>query len=160
MKIFLKAIFLVPMAALCLAVMPSNAAETFDARRLAWLEGLWVGEKGGIDMEERWTSAKGNALLGMHRDVKNGRMVSFEFFRIDATPAGIFYFASPRGTPATPFRLTSLNDKQVVFENKEHDFPQRIAYALDAQGALHASIEGPMNGKWITEEWVWRKAER
>jgi Domain of unknown function (DUF6265) len=125
--------------------------------RLAWLEGRWEGEKGGLSMEEHWTSVRGGALLGLHRDVKGGRMVSFEFLRIEATPEGTFYFASPRSKPPVPFKLVESDDTRAVFENRQHDFPQRILYWLDAAGALHARIEGPQGGKTISEEWTWAR---
>jgi len=137
---------------------PVHAAEEFDLNRLSWLEGLWTGSKDGVEMEERWTSTKGSALLGMHRDVKNGRMVSFEFFRVDSTKDGAFYFASPHAATPTPFRMIALEERRVVFENKAHDFPQRILYWLDARGALHARIEGLTNGKGAAEEWTWIKS--
>src|SRR5262245_42934763 len=70
---------------------------------LGWLEGRWEGEKDGLAMEEHWTSPRGGALLGLHRDVKGGRMVSFEFLRIQATPDGVVYFASPGSRPPVPF---------------------------------------------------------
>jgi hypothetical protein len=93
----------------------------------------------------------------MHKDVKNGRMVSFEFLRIEATKEGTVYFASPRSAAATPFKLATLSDRKVAFENRTHDFPQRILYWLDDQGALHARIEGSQAGKELHEEWVWTK---
>jgi hypothetical protein len=124
---------------------------------LAWMEGAWSGEKDGVAMEEVWTGPRGGALLGLHRDVKGARMLSWEFLRIQATDAGIVYFASPRSAPPTPFALIEAGDKRVVFENKEHDFPQRILYWVDAKGALHARIEGPQGGKTVAEEWVWTK---
>src|SRR5215510_4466903 len=85
---------------------------------LAWLEGRWEGEQDGLAMEEQWTSLKGGALLGVHRDVKGGRMVSFEFLRIQATPEGVVYFASPRSRPPVPFRLVESAERRAVFENK------------------------------------------
>ena len=56
--------------------------------------------------------------------------------------------------------MVESGDKRVVFENKQHDFPQRILYWLDAQGALHARIEGPQGGKTVSEEWVWKRAKQ
>jgi hypothetical protein len=85
-------------------------------------------------------------------------MVSFEFLRIQATPEGVVYFASPRGAAPTPFKLAELGEKRVVFENRQHDFPQRILYWLDPAGTLHARIEGPQGGKTVSEEWVWTRA--
>jgi Domain of unknown function (DUF6265) len=128
-----------------------------DAASLAWLEGHWSGEKDGVWMEEIWTGVRGGALLGMHRDVKAGRLVSWEFFRVDTTPDGIVYFASPRSAPPTPFRLVEAGSERAVFENPAHDFPQRLVYWRDAKGALHARIEGPHGGETVSEEWVWTK---
>ncbi len=147
------------LGAACLTAAAAGGQEKgADVERLSWLEGRWQGESGGVAMEEHWTSASGGALLGLHRDVKAGRMVGFEFLRIQATPQGTFYYASPNSRPPVAFKLVELAERRVVFENREHDFPQRILYWLDAAGALHARIEGPQGGKTVAEEWVWTKA--
>jgi len=136
----------------------ATAAAEVDAQRLGWMEGRWTGEKDGVSMEEYWTDSRGGAMLGLHRDVEGERIVSWEFLRIGSTSEGTFYFASPRSAPPTPFKLVELGQKRVVFENRQHDFPQRILYWLDPQGALHARIEGSQDGKTVSEEWVWTKA--
>jgi hypothetical protein len=134
-------------------------ADAPTAADLGWLEGRWSGTKDGTTSEEHWTSPAGGALVGMHKDVKAGKMAGFEFQRIEpAKEGGLVYQASPQGRPATPFKLIESAGRRVVFENKEHDFPQRILYWLDAQGALHARIEGTMQGKAMQEEWVWTKS--
>ena len=146
-------------AALVLLASPLAAqAPVPSVERLGWLEGTWTGEKDGVWMEETWTSARGGTLLGAHRDVKGARMVSWEFLRIQATDAGVVYFASPRSAPPTPFTMVESGSKRAVFENKAHDFPQRILYWVDASGALHARIEGPQGDKTVAEEWVWTRA--
>ncbi len=127
-----------------------------DLSALAWMAGNWTGVHDGVEMEEHWLAPKGNTMLALHRDVVGGRTVSFEFLRIEATPDGITYWASPRGRPATPFRLVALKDKRVVFENADHDYPQRIIYWLGNDGSLHAKIEGILGGKPASEEWTWR----
>lgn len=151
---------LIGTAALIGAALVSQADEADDLNRLSWLEGLWTGNKDGVETEELWMPAKGGALLALHRDVKDGRMVSFEFLRIATTAEGTFLFGSPQSAPPTPFRLLSMEHQRVTFENPAHDFPQRILYWLDSQSALHARIEGPMNGATVSEEWVWTKSPR
>jgi hypothetical protein len=140
-----------------LAATTLGAAPAGDVAGLAWLAGTWQGQKDGVEMEEHWTEPRGGALLGLHRDVKGGRVVSFEFLRIQKTDAGVVYFASPGSKPPVPFTLVEQADKRVVFENRQHDFPQRILYWLDAKGALHARIEGPQGGTTVSEEWTWTK---
>jgi hypothetical protein len=123
---------------------------------LAWMAGSWAGEEGKVQMDEHWTAAKGGAMLGVHRDVADGRMVSFEFLRIEATPGGLAYLSMPQGRPVTAFPLAKLEGKRVVFENPTHDFPQRIIYWLEADGSLAARIEGMQDGKEESAQWRWK----
>jgi hypothetical protein len=66
--------------------------------------------------------------------------------------------ASPLGRAPVAFRAVELSDSRVVFENREHDFPQRILYWLD-RGRLHARIEGKIQNSVHSEEWVWDRAK-
>ncbi len=146
---------------LLLAAAPAPAAPAPPASAsvdsLAWMAGTWQGTDRGVDYEETWTQPKGGSLLGMHRDIKDGRTVGFEFFRIETTKDGLAYLASPQGRPATAFWLKELGARRVVFENLQHDFPQRVLYWMADDGALHARIEGTMKGKAASQEWRWTK---
>jgi len=134
-----------------------RAGAAADLSALAWMAGNWTGVKDGVEMEELWLAPKGNSMLAVHRDVANGHTVSFEFLRIEATADVITYWASPKGRPAVPFRMAQSENKRVVFENAEHDFPRRIIYWLGDDGSLHAKIEGTLGGKPAAEEWTWRR---
>ena len=46
----------------------------------------------------------------------------------------------------------------MVFENPEHDFPQRIVYWREGDRVLHARIEGVIKGKERKDEWHWQKS--
>lgn len=122
---------------------------------LEWMAGSWVGEVKGIHMEEHWTTAKGNSMVGLHRDIGNGRTLLFEFLRIEQQGDQIVYLSMPNGrSPATPFPLKEVSATRVVFENPHHDFPQRIIYWKDGND-LRARIEGTVNGKAGSDEWRW-----
>jgi uncharacterized protein DUF6265 len=123
-----------------------------DVASLAWMAGSW----GDGKVEEHWMAPKGGAMLGMSRVVAGDRMVEFEFLRIEKTKEGLVYFASPSGQPPTPFRAIEQKEKRIVFENPEHDFPQRILYWMDGD-SLHARIEGKENGKDAGMEWAWKR---
>lgn len=147
--------------ALLLAVpaVPAIAAEPeASVSDLAWLAGSWVGRQGDTEMEEYWTTPAGGMLVGMHRDVRPGRPAFFEFLRIAEGEDGIAYLAMPAGrAPATAFRLLSISERKVVFENPAHDFPQRILYRLDDDGVLHARIEGTEGGEERGVDWTFRR---
>ena len=86
-------------------------------------------------------------------------MVSFEFLRIETAGPSLVYVAQPGGRPPTRFPLAETGARRAVFANPQHDFPQRILYWLDDAGALHARIEGPQNGKTVSQEWTWTRVK-
>ena len=80
-------------------------------------------------------------MLGVSRTIKNGKMVEFEFLRIEQRDDGVFYIAQPQGMPPTEFRLISSTANEWVFANPQHDFPQRIRYRRNPDGSVTARVE-------------------
>ncbi len=103
--------------------------------------------KKSLLISEQWMSPAGTSILGMGRTVKNGKTVGFEFMRIEQRADGIFFVSKPKENPEeTAFKLIRSTLNEVIFENPDHDFPQRIIYKL--QGAkMTGRIEGNNNGK-------------
>ncbi|MFC2088300.1 DUF6265 family protein [Calditrichota bacterium] len=130
-----------------------------NIQNLNWLSGYWSSEIDGIKMEEFWLSESGNLMLGLHRDLFKSGKTFYEFLRISHSLHGISYFASPKGKEATEFPLIEMSANKVTFENKEHDFPQRIIYALKNETTLWVRIEGIVSGELKFQEWNWYKNE-
>lgn len=137
----------------------SGAKAASPLAPLAWMSGSWTGTQGESTTEEHWTGTDGALMLGMNRTRRGGRVVMFEFLRIAARHDSLFYIALPGGRGETPFPIKELSGKRVVFENLAHDFPQRIVYWQDKPGELHARTEGTMDGKVVSEEWLWKRAK-
>jgi hypothetical protein len=130
-----------------------SSCEFTCAKDLSWLAGNWVEMRDGETIRERWSGPYGNLLLGIGVTERSKGKTSFEFFRIADTPTGVSYFASPNAAPPTEFKAIELTPTKVVFENKAHDFPQRVIYIKNADGTLAARIEGMLNGKLVSESW-------
>ena len=83
-------------------------------------------------------------MLGLSRTVRAGNTVAHEFVVIRSIDsAGLAYIAHPSGQASAVFHARYVGEREVVFENTAHDFPQRIGYRLDASGRLLlAWIEG------------------
>lgn len=147
--------------ALALFVLPFTVAPARADRlaALAWMAGSWSVTQDGIANEEHWLPPGGGLMLGMHRDVKAGRALSFEFLRIVERNDSLVYIALPRGRNETPFPMKSLAGKRVVFENPAHDFPQRILYWQARPNELHARVEGTLHGREEFEEWTWKRTK-
>lgn len=106
-------------------------------------------------ISEQWMAVEGTSIIGMGRTVKGGKTVDWEFMRIEQRDDGIYFVAKPRANPAeTDFKLIrSISNlggagayAEFIFENKAHDFPQRVIYR-PAGDKLAARIEGTIQGK-------------
>ena len=123
----------------------SHAQQDID--RLAWMAGCWRADGAEPGSVEQWTAPAGGTMLGMSRTVRGGRTAEFEFMQLRHLADGTLAFVpQPAGRPPTVFRLLRLTQAEVVFENPEHDFPQRIGYARDGETRLLAHIEGQRGG--------------
>jgi len=71
----------------------------------------------------------------------------------------LVYEAHPSGQPAASFLEDAVSDSTVVFENLEHDFPQRIGYRFSSPDSLFAWIEGELSGELQRIEFFFRRAE-
>lgn len=149
------ALVLAGAVALAQAPAPRDVTASLDA--LAWMAGFWTGSEGGTRTEELWLPPAGGVMLGVHRDVSPEGRFFFEYLRIEDTPDGIVYFASPGGrSPATPFALTHSGPQRAVFENPDHDFPQRLEYAV-GNGTMTVQADGVVRGEAATRRWTWRR---
>lgn len=132
----------------CLLTTTLVAQETTvltpSLERLRWLAGDWRMERAGRVVDEHWMAPSGGVMLGMSRTVAKGKMVEYEFTQIREGPGGdLFYVAMPARQKEAAFKALSQTDTEIVFENKDHDFPQIIGYRLNSDGTVLAWIEGP-----------------
>jgi len=116
--------------------------------RLGWIAGCWqqAGANGRL-VEEQWMTPRGNTMMGMSRTVRGDSLVEYEQLRIGERAGKAVYFAMPSGQQPSEFTAASASDTIVVFENPQHDFPQRIIYKKRGADSLVARIEGTMNGR-------------
>jgi hypothetical protein len=129
---------------------PLSCASVYGTEigELHWLAGCWVSDGGESGSGELWTIPAGGSMLGVNRTVRGGRTTAFEFMRITETEHGeLLFIASPSGQETTVFVLLSIADDEVVFENPDHDFPQRVIYRRESPGRLLGRIEGEINGE-------------
>jgi hypothetical protein len=118
---------------------PGVSSPSGQLAQLAFMTGSWISDDG--ETEELWLPPKGETMLGIARTVKEGRTVFFEFLRIEIEGGTITMFASPRGKPPVPFKLTESSNAKAVFANPDHDDPKKISYEREGDG-LRATTEG------------------
>lgn len=125
----------------------SNANQNAGIEQLEWISGCWVLDDGKQRTEETWMRPAGKSMVGMSRTVTGGKTVHTEHLQIREANGQIAYIVVlGMGAKPTVFKLARNSSNEVVFENPEHDFPQRIIYRRESGDALFARIEGAEKG--------------
>ena len=86
------------------------------------------------------------------------RPTDYELVLIKEMNGRLAYEAHPSGQPSATFLSTMASDSTVVFENPEHDFPQRVGYRREGADSLQAWIEGQANGKSRRVDFAYQRA--
>lgn len=105
-------------------------------------EGSWQVEN--TNTFERWEN-QGSFYSGHVLKIENTDTVLLEYLRIFEENAAIYYEATvPSQNNGKPvrFKLTQQTSIEFQFENKEHDFPQKITYSFQNKNKLKAIISG------------------
>jgi len=58
---------------------------------------------------------------------------------------------------AVVFTLTENKNNRLVFENPEHDFPQKIIYDMQTRSTMHVHLEGLENGVFRSSRFIFEK---
>lgn len=145
-----------------LAAWPAAAttppAEIIISARLA---GCWERIVPNGRTVEQWLPEEGGLLLGVSRTVRDGKVREYEFLRIDRDSDGkLRYVARPSGQAEAVFTLKSLSEDAAVFENPQHDFPQRILYRFIDKDTLVGRIEGSVDGKARSADFPYKRCAR
>lgn len=116
-------------------------AQDADHAWLQGLDGVWEGQVRGNRYVEQWRCADG-ACEGMATSYKGDCVSMTERTRIFQFDGRWVYLVSANGDPVVCFTREPGAGAEWVFANAEHDFPQRIGYAVEGD-SLKAWIEGP-----------------
>jgi hypothetical protein len=116
------------------------------SQKLAWLAGCWeLQGRNAAVTHEMWLPPAGGLLLGASRTVRGDSVLSYEAMRIQEHGDTLVLTSNPSGQTQASFR-TTIFGPPIVFENAQHDFPQRISYRPVGADSLIARIEGTRNG--------------
>lgn len=119
-----------------------------DLSNFKWLIGQWEGIQGPGVYHEEWEKVNDNEFNGKAYLIKKGEISNPEKLKLHSDERGIYYTADVSHNPKpVSFELTSQNETTFVFENPQHDFPQKITYEKKENDLLLASIEATNNGK-------------
>lgn len=132
-----------------IAVLAGCKADYSKVDQVKWIEGTWVLREGDSDIEEKWYKADDTSYFGtaMVRDT-TGRMLYTEEIKIVLREGKLQYIpivSNQNDGQPVAFTEVSMTDTSILFENAEHDFPQRISYTLTSDKTIEAYIDGTID---------------
>lgn len=94
-----------------------------------WMTGAWEKAEGERWADEFWTPPRAGIMIGASRSGNGNKLGFWEHMRIMREADGTLAFWAIAGNqPAVRFAATKSGAEEIVFENAEHDYPQRIRY--------------------------------
>ena len=118
--------------------------------QLQWLLGTWINQKGEEFSQETWSQENPSSFTAFSFTQVGKETVFAETMALEQKADSLLLTvatAKPEQEKPVTFKLISSENGQFTFENKNHDFPQRIIYTNPAKDSLHAWIEGTVNGE-------------
>ncbi|WP_395060127.1 DUF6265 family protein [Flavobacterium sp.] len=115
-----------------------------------WFIGEWGNSTKESDFTEIWTKSTDSSFVGESFIIVAKDTVFHENVILEQRNDSLFYTVSVKNqTNENPvsFFLTKSSEKELVFENPKHDFPNKITYKQITKDSLVAEISGNQNGK-------------
>ena len=122
---------------------------------LNWLLGEWEQRSKESLFVEKWSKTNDNKFSGNSYMIQNNDTVFTEQISLEISNNELQYKTNvnnQNNLETICFTLISNKNKEYVFENKLHDFPQRIVYKKNGKDSLNAYIEGKVEGVYKKEE--------
>jgi hypothetical protein len=132
-------------------------------KKLDRLSGLWQTDTGEGLLYEEWTKSDNNVMHGKSYMINGSDSMVFERVELSKKDSGVYYIPTVKDqNQSRPvyFKLISSNDTAYTFENKAHDFPQRIIYRFVGNDSIVARIEGDVKGSLQYQEYFYSRVKK
>lgn len=125
-----------------------------------WIIGNWENTSPEGVLSENWQKLNDSTFSASSYFIKGKDTLHFETIILAQLGETLTYKATVKGQnddKPVSFPSTSESDKQLIFENLQHDYPQKITYTKGINNTLTAEISGKLNGKLSSEKFVMTK---
>ena len=146
-----------PLAFLLGIATPSGAQSATRIASVAWLTGCLEMRRGNRVVEEQRMPERAGTMVGMGRSVGARGLDDYELTVIQQDGDRLLYVAHPRRQPVATFVAIAATSDSVVFENPEHDYPQRVGYRRIGSDSVLAWIDGTNGGKRQRVDFPYRR---
>lgn len=138
----------------------SDKNEKEKIKTAHWLLGSWETKSADGTLSENWKKVNDSTYEGQSYFVKGKDTLHFETVTLQQKGEELSYLTTIQGQSndkPISFVLTETTEKQLVFENPKHDYPQKISYSHISKDSLVTEISGTQLGKPSTEKYLMTK---
>lgn len=140
----------------------SNSNEKDKIKTARWILGNWENNSADGNLSETWKKINDSTFQAQSYFIKEKDTLHFETITLKQKGEELTYNAAVKGQnddKPVAFKLTTATEKQLIFENPKHDYPQKISYTLITPDSLVAKISGIQQGKPSSEQFSMKKTK-
>lgn len=123
--------------------------DKFDINNYAWLAGHWTGDGFGGTSDEVWSLPAGGAMMGVYRNIQDGKVVFYEFITLDETGMKLKHFnpdmkAWEEKEDFVHFELIEATADKLIFKGltmeRKSDTEMDISLKMKENGEAHTEV--------------------
>ena len=140
-----------------------NGSEIKSINKFNWLLGTWSNISNESQLYEIWTKENDTTFSGLSYMIVRNDTTFYETIKLESTGQDLFYIPTvmdQNDDQPVLFKLISNINGDFIFENKLHDYPQRIIYNNSEPNVLNARTEGIEEGRFHKEEFILKRSSK
>lgn len=122
------------------------SSDTEPYKQITKLSGTWMVSDGEGGSYEEWSKSNGDSMIGRAYKLSGpSDTIVSERIVLKKDGESVWYIprvAGQNNDQPIAFRMIEYSDSSFTFENKQHDFPQRVIYRFVNNDSIVATIEG------------------
>lgn len=159
----MQKLIIIPILIITLAACNKKDSHKNDKiKNAAWLIGTWENNTDQGNLSETWKKVNDSTFSGQAYFIKLEDTLHHENIILEQMGEDLLYIATVEGQnkgKSVTFKLTQATQKQLIFENPKHDYPQKIVYRQITKDSLVAEISGMQQGKPSSEQYPMKRTE-
>ena len=139
----------------------TNNSKNEKIKATEWLIGQWKNTSEEGILTENWTKPNDSTLTAGSFFIKEKDTLHFETIRLIEKEGDLMYETTIKGQNNDKpilFPLLSETENELVFENLQNDYPQKIKYQRNSKSGITISISGTQSKKIVSEQFKMTKS--
>ena len=155
-----KILFLAVIGLTILCALTTQQSESI--KKAEWLIGTWENSTPKGSIYETWHKVNTDEYGGRSYILRDNDTIVFETIRLVQEGDRLFYIPlvkNQNDNLPVRFALKAISSEELVFENKQHDFPQIISYTKINTDSMVAKISGIKSGHEQTQTFPMKRVK-